>query len=207
MKYIIFDFNGTILDDVAVGVKCINILIKKYLDRPLLTKEEYRELFDFPVIDYYRHVGFDFEKYSFKDIGREWMDHYENSKDEYHLVDGVKEILEDNLKRGYINVILSASERNALIKQCQELGIVQYFETILGIDNIYAGSKEGIAKAWIADKNPDECFFIGDTSHDLAVAQAMGVKCALVAKGHQSKARLKEYTDNVYDDIREVEYV
>lgn len=207
MKYIIFDFNGTILDDVGVGIKCINRMIDKYLDRPHLTKEEYRNLFDFPVIDYYRHVGFDFNKYSFEVIGREWMDYYEASKDEYHLVEGVKEILQDNLEKGYHNIILSASQIDNLKRQCQELGIIQYFDEILGIDDIYAGSKEFIAKQWIKDKDPNECFLIGDTSHDLSVAQAIGVRCALVAKGHQSKERLLKFTNNVYDDIREVKYV
>lgn len=206
MKYIIYDFNGTILDDLDVCLKCINQIAAKYLNRDIITKEEYLEIFDFPVKDYYERVGFDFKKDSFEKIGREWMDLYEASYNEYKLMDGIKDILISNINNGYKNVILSASKLDNLIKQCEQLGIKDYFDDILGIDDIYAGSKEFIAKKWIEDKNPDDCIFIGDTLHDLDVAKAMGVKCALVAKGHQSKRKLEAKCNNVYDDISEVEY-
>ena len=206
MKYIIFDFNGTILDDVDVNIECINQIAKKYLNREPVKKEEYLNIFDFPVIDYYKKVGFDFEKLSFKVVGREWMDLYESKSQEYRLMEGIEEILQNNIDKGYKNIILSASMKENLDRQCHELGIYDYFDEILGIDNIYAGSKEHIAKAWIEGKDPSECIFIGDTRHDLDVARAIGVRCALVAKGHQSKAKLLEYTNEVYDDIREVNY-
>ena len=65
MKTIVFDFNGTILDDVDLSLKCLNGIVKKYGVRDALNLDEYREVFDFPVIDYYRNVGFDFSKASF----------------------------------------------------------------------------------------------------------------------------------------------
>lgn len=204
MKYIIFDFNGTILDDVDVGVKCINELVLKYLNRPCISKEEYLDIFDFPVIDYYRKAGFDFKDVSFEVIGKEWMDLYNSHKDEYHLMDGVTDILKSNIQRGYKNIILSASKLENLQKQCEELGIEEYFDEILGIDNIYATSKEYIALEWIKDKNPDECIFIGDTLHDMDVANVMGIKSYLVAKGHQSRKKLLDKCERVYDSIEEV---
>ena len=45
---------------------------------------------------------------------------------------------------------------------------------------------------------------IGDSLHDLESAEAMGVECVLVSKGHQSKEVLLENYDKVVDDIREV---
>lgn len=204
MKYIIFDFNGTILDDVDVGVKCINELVKKYLSRPYISKEEYLDIFDFPVIDYYRKAGFDFSDISFEIIGSEWMNLYNSYKDDYQLMDGVIDILKANIEKGYKNIILSASKLENLLKQCEELGIRDYFDEILGIDNIYATSKEYIALEWIRDKNSDDCIFIGDTLHDMDVADVMGVKSYLVAKGHQSKEKLLSKCDRVYDSIEEV---
>ena len=75
---------------------------------------------------------------------------------------------------------------------------------MLGIDNIYAGSKENIALDWIKDKNREECVMLGDTLHDLEVANAMGIRCILVANGHQAKEILTVKCDDVVDDIREV---
>ena len=207
MKYIIYDFNGTILDDVDVGVKCLNYLVDKYhIREKAFSRDEYLDIFTFPVIDYYRNAGFTFEDVSFEIIGQEWIEKYQSLKDEYHLVEGIKDILEANLKKGYKNIILSASKLDNLIAQCKELGIYDYFEDILGIGDIYAGSKEYIAKEWIKDKDPSECIFIGDTIHDLEVAKAMNVRCALVASGHQARYRLEAAHNEVYDNISGVKY-
>ena len=57
---VIWDFNGTILDDVAAGIASVNKMLS---DRSLPTikdKEHYRKIFRFPIIEYYRSLGFDF---------------------------------------------------------------------------------------------------------------------------------------------------
>ena len=50
--YVIWDFNGTLLDDVQTGIRSVNKLL---LDRGLKQidgVEHYRRIFRFPIIDY-----------------------------------------------------------------------------------------------------------------------------------------------------------
>ena len=206
MKYIVFDFNGTILNDVEVGLKAENVCIKKFLNRPPMDLDEYLHAFTFPVKAYYEKIGFKWnEGYTYEEVGDLWFKMYNEFKDEYRLFDGVEEMLQKSHDLGYKNILLSASSLKPLKVQLEELGIDSYFDEVLGIDNIYAESKIEIAKAWIKGKNPDDCMFIGDSLHDLDSAKAMGIKnCVLVARGHQAKdVLIKEY-DNVVDDIREI---
>ena len=71
MKYVVFDFNGTVLDDVEVCLKAENYTIEHYkLDREPLTMDEYLHIFTFPVKDYYERVGFDWNKYSYEEVGK-----------------------------------------------------------------------------------------------------------------------------------------
>ena len=206
MKYMIFDFNGTILDDVDVCVKAENLTIDHFgLERGHLTKDEYLHIFTFPVQKYYENGGFDWSKNSYAEVGRYWFDWYRRLRDEYKVFDGVKEVLEDCHKKGMKNILLSASSLVELKKQLEELEIADYFDEVLGIDNIYAGSKVDIALEWIKDKDPKDCLMIGDSLHDLETARAMGVDCVLVAKGHQAKDVLLESYDKVVNDIKEVE--
>lgn len=206
MKYVIFDFNGTVLDDVDVCIKAENKTIEHFrLDRPPLTKEEYLKLFTFPVKDYYERVGFDWSKNSYEEVGQYWFDWYRALRDEYRVYDGVVEMLKRNHEHGHLNILLSASSLVELKKQLIELDIAQYFDEVLGIGNIYAGSKVDVALDWIKDKDPKECLMIGDSLHDLEVAKAMGVECILVASGHQDKETLMSSYDRVVDDIREVQ--
>lgn len=206
MKYIIFDFNGTVLDDLDVCIASENMTIKHFgLNRAPLSKEEYLKIFTFPVKNYYERVGFDWSVYSYEEVGKYWFDCYCSLKDEYKIHDGVIDFLKKCRDKGYINILLSASSLDALKIQLKELDIEEYFDEVLGIDNIYAGSKVDIALNWIKDKNPKDCLMLGDTLHDLEVAKAMNVECYLIAGGHQDKETLIKNHDKVFNDIREVE--
>ena len=61
MKYtnIIWDWNGTLLNDTELSIKCINTLLKRR-SLPLLSAEQYREVFGFPIREYYQRIGLDF---------------------------------------------------------------------------------------------------------------------------------------------------
>ncbi len=204
MQYAIFDFNGTILDDVKVSVDCLNKTIKKYLLRDFISVEEYKRIFTFPVKKYYEAVGFDFDQLDWYEVGQFWMNEYLNNYNKCKLNDGVIDLLIKNKANGIKNVVLSASRIDILSKQLKDLGIIDYFDEILGIDNIYATSKLPIGLNFIADKDRKQCVMIGDTLHDLEVANSMGIRCILVSHGHQDKDILLENHDEVYDDIRSV---
>ncbi len=204
MQYVIFDFNGTILDDLKVSVDCLNKTIKKYLLRDFISVEEYKRIFTFPVKKYYEAVGFDFDQLDWYEVGQFWMDEYLNNYTKCKLNDGIIDLLIKNKTMGIKNVVLSASRIDILTKQLTDLGIIDYFDEVLGIDNIYATSKLPIGLNFIADKDRSECVMIGDTLHDLEVARTMGVRCILVSCGHQDKEILLENHNEVYDDIRSI---
>ena len=204
MQYVIFDFNGTILDDVKVSIDCLNKTIKKYLLRDFISIEEYKRIFTFPIKKYYEAVGFDFDQLDWYEVGQFWMDEYLNNYTKCKLNDGIIDLLIKNKAMGIKNVVLSASRIDILTKQLTDLNIIDYFDEVLGIDNIYATSKLPIGLNFIADKDRSECVMIGDTLHDLEVARMMGVRCILVSCGHQDKNILLENHNEVYDDIRSI---
>jgi phosphoglycolate phosphatase len=90
--------------------------------------------------------------------------------------------------------ILSASEQNNLLEQTNTYGITQYFDAVLGTNNIHAASKVDRAINFMKDNgiNPKETLFVGDTLHDKEVADAIGVNCVLVSCGHQAEDILKK---------------
>ena len=187
--YCIWDFNGTILDDVALGIYAINELFKAHGMEKRIEREEYCAKFDFPIIDYYRRVGFDFEKTPYEELAVEWVNIYFSNFDKACLFGDVNSALQFFKANGVRQSVLSASERKSLISQIEDFGIKDYFEEIMGIDNIYAASKLMLARAW-REKHPDErVMFIGDTTHDIETAKILGADCYIVCAGHQSRER------------------
>ena len=190
--HIIWDFNGTIYNDVDACIKSANRLLGAY-DLPLVTTvEQYRSLFGFPIQDYYARMGFDFEKTPYSVLAPEWMNYYFEYSADSTVYPDVLEVLDAIHQKGIEQWILSATEVNMLRGQLEGLGILSRFNGILGLDNIHARSKKEIGVAW-KKANPDICaLMIGDTDHDAEVAAAMGVDCVLVATGHQNRERLEK---------------
>lgn len=203
--YIIWDFNGTLINDVDL---CFNILNTMLLNRNIktVTMEQYKEIFRFPVIEYYKLAGFTFEKESFAEAAVDFIDRYQLASLECGLYKDAIKVIEHIKSLGIKQLILSASEISNLKMQTKHYNLDGYMDAVLGIDNIHAGSKIEIGKAWISENNvdPSKVLFIGDTDHDFEVASAMGVNSLLIANGHQSKERLLKVNNEVVNEINDV---
>ncbi len=205
MKYthILWDFNGTILDDVDAGIKSVNKLLS---DRGLPTvesRERYYEVFGFPIIDYYRRLGFDFDKEPYEVIAPIWVEQYLENVKESPIFDDVLQTVEIFRKMGLSQTVLSATELEMLKKQLELVNCLDLFDDVLGIDNIYAASKVSLAERWKAE-NPDSVpLMIGDTVHDAEVAEKIGADCILIARGHQSKKTLEKAGCPIYENLGE----
>lgn len=205
IKYLIWDWNGTLFNDVELGVSIINNLLKLN-NLPQLTYKQYRSIFTFPVSEYYKLAGFDFSKTSFEILGKMFMDEYERRKFEMNLFDGAREILELANVSGIKQSVLSAYKHDTLVEILSHYGIAKYFEYIVGLDNIYAGSKEhlGLELRKRIPFSREEILFIGDTLHDADVAKAMDVRCVLISNGHQDPEKLTVNGNQVLSDISEL---
>ncbi len=192
-KHVIWDWNGTIINDLDLCVELINgLLIERRLKT--LTAESYREVFTIPVKNYYAKLGFDFSKESFEIVGKQWMTEYERRKFECGLYDGVKNVLQKINQLGIGQSILSAYSQHTLDEMVEYHGLTNYFTHIVGLDNIYAASKLHLGKDLMKrlGNGKGETLLIGDTEHDYEVACEIGADCVLIANGHQSKKKLEK---------------
>ena len=206
-SHILWDFNGTILDDVQTGVASMNALLKQNgMDKKLDT-ESYKEVFGFPVKDYYERLGFDFSKKSFDVLAVEWVDLYNDAVGSAPLCPNVVPALEYVRSRGVKQLILTASEVSMVQTQLDKFGISGYFDAIIGQDNIKAYGKTEAARKWFALEKPENAVLIGDTPHDAETAEYLGIGCLLVTCGHQSEARLRKYGKVFSDPLQAVKYL
>lgn len=202
--YCIWDFNGTILDDVELGIYALNVLLKESGIEKTVTKEEYIKLFGFPIIDYYREVGFDFEKTPYSRLAEDWIKIYLENLDKAKLFFDVVTTLEFFKARGIKQSVLSASEKDILNMQIDMLDIRAHFEEIMGIDNIYGDSKLSLARDWRKRHPNERVIFIGDTLHDIETAEALLADCYIVSAGHQSRERFEGRGVKVFSSLTEL---
>lgn len=205
IRNIIWDWNGTLLNDMDICIECMNTLLANRL-LPRLSQSYYREVFTFPVKEYFLKIGFDFSKESFEVPAGEFVDLYNIKYREAGLFDEVHSVLGQLRNKGYKQYILSAQEKTQLSKLISYYGLEEYFEAVTGIVNNYAHSKVEAGKQMMEDHKLDrkESIMIGDTLHDYEVASSIGIPCLLLSHGHQSPLRLRSTGAPVMNSYEEI---
>ncbi len=205
IRTIIWDWNGTLLNDMQICINSINKMLKER-NKELISPEVYRKIFTFPVKDYYEKAGFDFTKEDFAKPAIEFIDIYTENLSSAPLFENTEKVLNFFKQKNIHQYIISAMEQESLTKSVKERNIKNYFQKITGINNHYAASKIDRAKQLIKETNikPGEICLIGDTIHDYEVAQEIACNCILVANGHQNKERLSSLDCLVVDKLDDV---
>lgn len=205
MNSIIWDWNGTLLNDIDLCINSVNSLLK---DRnlPLTNTKTYKEIFSFPVQEYYKTLGFDFEKEDFSVPAHQYIDFYYAGFDNCSLQNNAIEVLSYFRENGVRQFVLSAMEHEMLEKTLKLKGIFHFFEGIAGLKDHYAISKIDQGKQLIQNFKIDrvKTWLIGDTIHDFEVATELGIKCILIADGHQSLERLEKTGVTVIGNIQQL---
>jgi phosphoglycolate phosphatase len=205
IKAIVWDWNGTLLNDIHMCVDAINELL---IARKLKTLDyySYRDVFGFPVKDYYEKVGFDFDKEPFDLVAIEFIDVYRSRINECNIFDEVPEVLASLTDAGIQQHVLSAMQQEMLEESLKLKGIYHFFDQITGTSDHFANDKFAAAQALQRKIGmlPEEVVMVGDTIHDFEVASAMGWRPLLIANGHQSAYRLKQTGGKVLSSLNEV---
>ena len=126
IKHIVWDWNGTLLNDKQLAITAINILLKKY-NLPTVTLEQYLKIFSFPVIDYYKRLGFDFDKTPFAVVGTEFIVEYTARMYDVNMQDGAKSVLKYFHDNGVSQSLLSAAKQQMLDSLMEYHDIDKYF--------------------------------------------------------------------------------
>ncbi len=204
IETILWDWNGTLLNDVDHCINSMNMLLKTRNLNPL-DKARYLNVFTFPVKTYYEALGFDFVKEAFEIPAEEFIVHYNRGFEKVPIFDDVTETLEYFRSAGVKQYIISAMEHNALVRSVEDRGIATYFSIINGISDNLAYGKVSMAKGlFIRDRiNPATTLLVGDTLHDIEVATELGVRSILIARGHQSRSRLAAGNTMIFESLTE----
>ena len=204
-ELILWDWNGTLLDDVELCVDALNRLLERYGYPQRYDRDQYRAIFGFPIEDYYIRAGFDFTRNSYAELAAVYMEDYVPASAACPLMDGALDALGAFKAAGVRQVILSASKLDTLHDQVEQRGVTPYFDRLLGLGDIYAKSKVDVGLTFLKEGgfDPARAVMIGDSTHDFEVAQALGVRCVLQSAGHQSQETLRGTGAPVVAGLRE----
>lgn len=194
MPYILWDWNGTLLDDTSAALGTLNAMLARR-GKPAISLDFYRDHFGFPVKPFYTRCGFELESEDWDAIAREYHETYRHLPKT--LNDEALSALELIRRANGRQSIISALRQDLLEADTRRAGIQSEMEFIVGTDNLDGGSKmerahELLRRIRRAHPHDDlHLTMIGDSLHDKEVADALGVACVLCSQGSHAAWRLR----------------
>ncbi len=201
-QHVIWDWNGTLFDDTALCVEIMGgMLATRGLDG--LDEERYREVFTFPVRDYYERLGFDFAQESFDELAVEFHDGYLGRWRERSLRADALHVSDSLHERGVTQSILSVAEQMLLDDCADHFGLTERMTALVGTEDYRAFSKIDHGLVFLRQLHVpvERVLLIGDTAHDHEVATAMGIDSALVDGGHATRDKLAATGAPVFESL------
>lgn len=204
-QHIIWDWNGTLLNDAWLCIESVNVTLEKRGLDPL-TMDRYLKIFDFPVVDFYHRLGFDLKKESFSALAVEYHGIYSDRWSECTLKTGALALLQQISDGDANQSLLSAAPQYLLDEGVSHYDLKPFFTSTIGSQNNHAHGKIEDGKELIEKLNipPHKVLLIGDTTHDYHVADAIGADCVLVLGGHQHQEKLQTCPVPIYDSLEQL---
>jgi len=201
IRAVVWDWNGTLLDDVDACVQTLNSLLD---DRgiPRLDRQAYRSRFGFPVRRFYEELGFDFAVDDYDALSYVFISRYKQRLGSVGLHAVVSSLM-GSLPRTMPQLVVSAMEHNMLGDMLADYGLRHHLRSSHGTGDLGASSKVQIGFEAVQSLGlpPDEVLLVGDTLHDHEMAEAIGSQCVLFSGGHQTRERLQDSGRPVIDDL------
>lgn len=203
--HILWDWNGTLLDDTDAALKTLNIMIAERGGKPI-EMPFYLDNFAFPVRPFYDKIGIvarDEDEWNY--IAREYHEVY--LRQEKALNRGAFAALEAAKAAGCRQSIVSALRQDLLEEETKRYGVAGYFDYLYGSNNLDGASKLSRARELMArlaesdERRAATCdssfVLIGDALHDKEVADALGIPCVMCAQGSHAAWRLRAVAPTV----------
>ena len=192
--YVLWDWNGTLLDDTQAALDTLNIMLSRRDVKPI-AMEFFRDHFAFPCRPFYDMIGMHVEDAEWDALAKEYHDLY--AEQPKALNRETIAALEKVKAAGAKQSIISALRQDLLDEVTERMGVAKYMECIYGVDNLDGASKLDRALELMnhiaprVGEQPD-VVLIGDALHDKEVADALKVRCVLCGQGSHASWRLRE---------------
>ena len=193
MKYILWDWNGTLPDDTQAALDTLNIMLARRGAKPIAL-EFFRDHFAFPCRPFYDAIGMHVEDDEWDALAKEYHDIY--AEQPKALNAETIAALERVKAAGAKQSIISALRQDLLDEVTERMGVASYMECVYGVDNLDGASKLDRALELMGHIAPEggeqpDVVLIGDALHDKEVADALKVRCVLCGQGSHAAWRLR----------------
>jgi phosphoglycolate phosphatase-like HAD superfamily hydrolase len=191
--HVVWDWNGTLLDDLPVVLASVNVGVGPYRSAPV-TLDDYRSHYTRPVKRFYDSLlGREITQSEWVDLDRRFHAAYRAQLGEASLAPDAREVLERTAAVGLTQSLLSMYPHDDLIPLVTSAGIDHHFDRIDGLQGTAGDRKAGYLASHLSRlaADPADTLVVGDTPDDAHAAAEVGAECVLVDNGSHHRPTLE----------------
>lgn len=206
VRHVVWDWNGTILDDNDAVVTAVNHVCTAF-GTDTIDIDRWRAIYRRPLLDCYRELlGRDLSTDDWAMIDRLYHDAYRELLPTTRLTPGIPDELFRWRESGGSQSLLSMWFHHELVPLVTEHGLAELFTRIDGllVDVGGHGKAGHLVEHLTAQRlDPADVLLIGDVVDDADAAAAAGTRCVLVTTGVSNRRALQASGVPVVDSIAE----
>ncbi|MET7421316.1 HAD hydrolase-like protein [Dactylosporangium sp. NPDC005555] len=191
VKHLVWDWNGTLLDDLKLVVDATNVCLAT-VGGPVITAEEHRRDFRRPILDYYAHVlARPVEQIEFQLLDDAFHDAYRLGMADVRLA---PDALEAMGRWTGTQSLLSMFFHDELLIEVERHGLGAHLVRVDGLPGTVGGHRKAAylqRHLEALEIDPAAVVLIGDSVDDGEAALSLGATCVLYAGGFTDVTLLK----------------
>jgi phosphoglycolate phosphatase len=191
---LVFDWDGTLMDSAACIAGSIQSACED-LGYPVPSDRDARYVIGLGLHDAMAHILPDVPASEHQRIAERYRHHFLRGDAETTLFTGVADMLQELRANGYLLAVATGKSRRGLDRALQATGLAAHFHATRCADEGHSKPDPGMLHCLLdtTSVEPERALMVGDTTHDMAMAQAAGVARLAVAHGAHEVAELLRY--------------
>jgi phosphoglycolate phosphatase-like HAD superfamily hydrolase len=203
MIHVVWDWNGTLVEDLPVVVESVNAALDAIGEAPI-TEDDYRAHFTRPVARFYEQLlERSISTAEWDILDRVFHDRYREALDRIPLAIDAADAIDEVRARGWTQSILSMWWEDELLDVVARHGLVDFMELVQGNVDDPGGAKAGHLLRHVSTLGLDvgSVVMIGDSTDDAAAAGVVGTACVLYDGGSHHLDDLEDLGVPISDSL------
>lgn len=191
-ELIVFDWDGTLMDSAAMIVDSVQAAARDLGLTPP-SDEQARHIIGLGLADALRHALPDLPSDHYPELVERYRHHYLSRDHELTLFEGAAALVERLADLGYRLGVATGKSRRGLDRALEHSGLGAFFHATRCADECHSKPHPQMIEELMGEfaVSPGQTLMIGDTTHDLLMAQNAGVDAVGVSYGAHPREALE----------------